>query len=71
MSNDLEAIVRPSETTDYAPGKVYHTPGQIGVPNTVLQIGRGGKGKTFSGSGSYNATFYMTQYVNEKEQEPT
>jgi len=70
VSNDLEQIVRPSETLDYAPAKVYFQPGQIGVPNTKLQIGRNsGSGKTFSGSGNASASYYMTQYVNEKEQE--
>lgn len=69
MSNDLEAIVRPSQTLDYAPARVYHNPGQVGVPNTVLRIGRtGGEPKVLRGSLTANASFYMTQYSNEKEQ---
>lgn len=67
MSNDLEVIVRPSQTLDYAPAKVYYTPGQVGTPNTHLMIGRGGSGKTLSGSYSANSSNYMTQYVNEKK----
>jgi hypothetical protein len=67
LSNDLEAIVRPSQTLDYAPAKMYYMPGQSGVPNTLLQFGRGGQGKTFSGSGSASSSSYMTQYVNEKK----
>ena len=67
MSNDLESIVRPNQTLDYAPAKTYYNPGQVGVPNTRLQIGRGGSGKVFNGS--YNATtsYYMDQYVNEQK----
>lgn len=68
MSNDLESIVRPSETIDYAPAKVYYNPGQVGVPNTILQIGRGGSGKVANGSLSVNMSFYCKQYVNEKKQ---
>ena len=67
MSNDVESIVRPSETGDYAPAKVYFVPGQIGVPNTHLRIGRSGQGKMFTGSYSINSSSYMTQYVNEKK----
>jgi hypothetical protein len=67
LSNDLEAIVRPSQTLDYAPAKVFYTPGQIGTPNTHLMIGRGGSGKVFSGSYNANSSSYMTQYVNEKK----
>lgn len=66
MSNDLESIVRPSQTLDYAPAKVYYTPGQVGVPNTRLQFGRNGSGKTFNGSYSYSASFYMTKYASER-----
>ena len=69
MSNDLEAIVRPSQTLDYAPAKVYFVPGQIGVANTRLRLGiTSGKGKVMKGSFTANSTTYMTQYVNEKEE---
>ena len=68
MSSDLEVIVRPSQTLDYAPAKVFYNPGQVGVSNTILKIGRGGSGKVLSGSYSYSATFYCKQYVNEKKQ---
>jgi hypothetical protein len=64
--SDLESIVRPSQTLDFAPAKTYYQPGQASVPNTMLRIGRYGQGKTFSGSGSYTSSHYMTQYVNEK-----
>jgi hypothetical protein len=67
LSNDLEVIVRPSETLDYAPAQVYYNPGQVGVPNTRLQIGRDGSGKTLTGSFTANQSNYMTQYANEKK----
>lgn len=68
MSNDLEVIVRPSQSLDYAPGKVFYNPGQIGVANTHLMIGRGGGGKVLNGSFTANDSHYMTQYVSEKKQ---
>jgi len=66
MSNELESIVRPSQSLDYAPAKVYYQPGQVGTANTKAQWGRGGSGKIFNGSASYSATFYMTKYVTER-----
>jgi hypothetical protein len=72
LSNDLEVIVRPSQTLDYAPAKVYYQPGQIGVPNTVLRIGRrGGSVKSLNGSLSASATYYMANYASEKEDKTT
>lgn len=68
MSNDFEAVVRPSTSLDYAPARTYYTPGQNGVPNTLLQFGRNGQGKMFNGSDSASASFYMTQYDNEQKQ---
>lgn len=69
MSSDLEVVVRPAQELDYAPARAYFQPGRAGVPNTLLQIGRSGSGKTFSGSGNATSTSYMTQYVNEKDRE--
>lgn len=62
----LETIVRPFQTPDFAPARPYFRPGKTGAPNVVLQFGRNGGGKTLNGSLSYSASFYMTQYVNEK-----
>ncbi len=68
MSNDLETIVRPSQSLDYAPARTYYAPGQIGVPNVILRFGRGsGQGKTLQGSFSAQSSSYMTQYVSEKK----
>lgn len=63
----IENIVRPFQTPDFAPAKPYFTPGKAGQPNIILQFGRGGGGKTLSGSSNSNATYYMTQYVNEEK----
>jgi len=62
----MENIVRPFQTPDFAPAKPYFTPGKTGATNVILQFGRGGGGKTFSGSSSNSASYYMTQYINEQ-----
>ena len=62
----IESIVRPFQTPDFAPAKPFYTAGRAAPPNVILQFGRGGGGKVFNGSSSYSASFYMTQYVNEK-----
>jgi len=64
----LENIVRPFQTPDVAPAKPFFTPGKTGAANVILQCGRGGGGKTLNGSTSYSASFYMTQYINEKSE---
>jgi len=64
--SDLEQIVRPAQTLDYSPAKTSFNPGQVGVPNTRLQIGRGGSGKVLQGSYNATASYYMTEYNNEQ-----
>ena len=66
MSQDLESIVRPFQTNDVTPAQTYYEPGQIGVPNVILRIGRGGSGKVMTGSYSANESNYMTKYENQK-----
>jgi hypothetical protein len=61
----LETIIRPFQTNAIAPARPYFNAGQVGVPNVILQFGRSGSGKTFSGSYSARQTNYMTKYVNE------
>jgi len=63
----MENIVRPFQTPDFAPAKPFFTPGKTGQPNVILQFGRGGGGKTLSGSSSHSASYYMTQYISEKQ----
>ena len=62
----IESIVRPFQTPDVAPARPFFTAGKAAPPNVILQLGRSGGGRTFNGSESYSASFYMTQYVNEK-----
>jgi hypothetical protein len=64
----MEAIVRPFQTPNVTPSTPYFTPGKAGVPNVILQCGRGGGGRMFSGSLSVSESFYMTQYNSEKKQ---
>lgn len=63
----LETIIRPLQTHEVAPPRPYFNAGQVGVPNVILQFGRSGQGKTFSGSFSSRETSYVTQYDNEKK----
>lgn len=62
----IESIVRPFQTPDFAPSRPFYTASKAAPPNVILQFGRGGGGRTFNGSESVSASFYMTQYVNEK-----
>ena len=66
MSNDFESIVRPFQAGQVTPAQTYYLPGQIGVPNVVLRLGRGGSGKVLTGSYSYTATFYCVKWEQEK-----
>lgn len=62
----IEGIVRPFQTPDVSPSKPFYTAGKAAPQIVRLQFGRGGGGRTFNGSESMTASFYMTQYVNEK-----
>ncbi len=62
----IEAVVRPFQTPDVSPTRPYYNAGKAAPQVVRLQFGRGGGGRTFSGSEAYTASFYMTQYVNEK-----
>ncbi len=66
MSNNLEDIIRPFTNGQVSPAQQYFQAGQVGVPPVILRFGRTASGKTLNGSFTYNATFYCTQYVNEK-----
>lgn len=62
----IESIVRPFQTPDASPARPYYQGVKAAPPNVILQAGRRGGGRTLSGSVSTSASFYMTQYVNEK-----
>lgn len=66
MSNDFESIVRPFQTNQITPAQTYYLPGQIGVPNVVLRLGRGGSGKVLTGSYSFTETKYCVKHEVEK-----
>jgi hypothetical protein len=66
--SSLEAVVRPFQTPSVAPATPFYTAGSGAPPNVIMQFGRGGGGRVLNGSSSYSATFYMTQYINEKKQ---
>lgn len=63
---ELESIVRPFQTGEVTPAQTYYLPGQIGLPNVVLRLGRGGSGKVLTGSYSYTQTFYCVKHEVEK-----
>lgn len=64
--SELENIVRPFQTNEVTPAQTYYLPGQIGLPNVVLRLGRGGSGKVLTGSYSYTQTFYCVKHEVEK-----
>lgn len=67
MSGEFESLVRPFQTGEITPAQTYYAPGQIGVPNVILRIGRGGSGKTMTGSYSYQQSQYCTKYETERK----
>jgi len=66
VSNDFESIVRPFQTNQVTPAQTVYLPGQVGTPTVILRIGRGGSGKTLTGSYSYSQTFYCVKHEVEK-----
>lgn len=62
----IESIVRPFQTPDASPARPFYPGAKAAPPNVIVQAGRRGGGRTLSGSASSSASFYMTQYVNEK-----
>jgi hypothetical protein len=63
----IEAIVRPFQTPDVAPAQPFYSAAKAAPQPVRLQFGRGGGGRVLNGSASSSASYYMTQYVNEKE----
>jgi hypothetical protein len=64
--SDFENTVRPFQSGDVSPPRRYISGAAADVPNVLLQVGRTGVGRTFNGSYSLRATYYMTRYENEK-----
>ena len=69
MSTEFESLVRPFQTNEVTPSRTYFMPGEIGVPNVILRLGRGGGGKTLTGSFNYTQTFYCEQFHVQAEGE--
>ena len=63
---EFESIVRPFQNDSKTPSQTYYKPGQIGVPNLVLQLGRSGSGKMMSGSYNQTITSYCVKHEVEK-----
>lgn len=62
----IESIVRPFQTPDVSPARPFQTGVKAAPPNVILQAGRRGGGRVLNGSASASASYYSTQYVNEK-----
>lgn len=64
----IESIVRPFQTPDASPARPFQTGVKAAPPLVILQAGRRGGGRVLNGSSSVSASYYMTQYVNEKRE---
>lgn len=62
---EFESLVRPFQSGEVTPAQTYYTPGQVGVPNVILRIGRSGSGKVMTGSDSLNESNYISKYETE------
>jgi hypothetical protein len=67
MSTEFESLVRPFQSANITPAPTVYTPGQIGVPNVKMQLGRSGSGNAMTGSYSVSETYYMTKYETERK----
>lgn len=77
MSGALEGIVRPFQTSDIGPpktalqGGLGSTTSTASQPeNTIINPGKDGQVKTFSGSFSLTITFYYVRKPKEKKKVP-
>ena len=69
MTKGLEGIVRPFETSDIGPPKVAAVapPADNTIRNTIINPGRNGQVKTFSGSFNLTITYYYIKKPKEKK----
>ncbi len=69
---DLEKIVRPFQTEDIGPPKPVPVaaPAEGTVRNTIINPGKNGQVKTFSGSYSITITYYYIEKPKEKKKPP-
>lgn len=68
----LETVVRPFQTSDIGPPKpaVVAPPAENTVRNVILNPGKNGQVKTFSGSFNLTITYYYIKKPKEKKQPP-
>jgi len=62
---ELESVVRPNQTPNYAPEQRFVPGGQKSGDPILLTIGRSGQGKTFNGSFNAKTSFYCEAAENE------
>ncbi len=72
MTVGLEKIVRPFQTEDIGPPKPapVAAPAEGTVRNMILNPGKNGQVKTFSGSYSITITYYYINKPKEVKQQP-
>ncbi len=77
MSGTLEGIVRPFQTSDIGPPKTALQGGLAATTstadqpeNTIINPGKDGQVKTFSGSFSLTITYYYVRKPKEKKKVP-
>ena len=69
MSGGFERIIRPFETSDIGPPKPAPASGGAttsGPQNTIINPGKNGQVKTFSGSFNLTITYYFIKKPKEK-----
>jgi hypothetical protein len=70
MSDDLVRVVRPFQTSDIGPPKVVTSSANAAGPqNVIINPGKNGAVKTFSGSFSLTITYYFIKKPKEKKKE--
>lgn len=65
--SELESIIRPFQSRDITPSQTYFQAGELGIQNIHLELGKGGSGKTLTGSNSTTVNTYMTKYETERK----
>ena len=65
MTTNLEGVIRPFETLDITPSQAAQ-PQIVGAKTVIINPGRGGGLKTFSGVYDLTMTFYMVKTPKEK-----
>ena len=65
MSTALESVIRPFQTPDIAPS-VSAQPQIVAAKTVIINPGKGGGVKTFSGAYDLTITFYMIKTPKEK-----